>query len=387
MDELTVKLICVLIALQFLFACVFFYEKNRNVKGIGFFAKSALFLLLSFIFSSLYSSEETRVLFFIMCSCAAFSYYYTCKSFIELLAIRVKPSIQRYWLICTLGICLVLIGIDVEAYLLTSFNEIAVGIIPFTYLSYLVSKKLRYSEDIEEAFFLSGSLQFVLLGHLFYLGATILPIFTPTSLEVIQFIPDTVNNNIKAACLFWILFSHISLLISFLIMIFKFKERELKKMNETDFLTGIYNRKTFFEKISMIPNKEQCFFIMIDADFFKKINDNFGHLVGDEALKHIVETVKENISGGDIFARYGGEEFIIAISNITEEKLKSIVERIRYQMEINPLIYNGLTIPITLSIGVSKYINDDSSMSIKVADEMLYMAKENGRNQATFSFT
>jgi diguanylate cyclase (GGDEF)-like protein len=387
MDELTVKFICVLIALQFLFACVFFYEKNRNVKGMGLFAKSALFLLLSLIFSSLYSSKETRVLFFLTCSCGAFSYYYTCKSFIELLAIRIKPSIQTYWLICTLSICLVLIGLNIEAYLLTSFNEIAVGIIPFTFLSYLVSKKLRYSEAIEEAYFLAGSLQFILLGHLFYLGATIFPIFTPTSLDFMQLIPETVNNNIKAASLFWILFSHISLLISFLILIFKFKELELKKMNETDFLTGIYNRKTFFEKISMLPNKEQCFFIMIDADFFKKINDNFGHQVGDEALKHIAKTVKENISEGDIFARYGGEEFIIAISNINENELKLIVERIRYQVEINPLLYNELTIPITLSIGVSKYINNDSSMSIKVADEMLYIAKENGRNQATFSFT
>lgn len=387
MNEIAVKLICVILTLQFLFTCVFFYEKNRNVKGMGLFTKSALFLLFTFILSALYSKEESRVLFLIMCSCGVFSYYYTCKAFIELLAIRVKSSIQKYWLISTLGICMVLIGLNVEVYLLISFNEIAVGILPFLYLSYLVSKKLRYSEAIEEATFLSGSLLFVILGHLIYLGATILPIFMPTSLEIIELIPDSVNSNIKAVSLLWILCSHISLLIAFLILIFKFKELELKKVHETDFLTGVYNLKAFFDKISILPNKKQCFLIMVDADFFKKINDNFGHLVGDEALKHIAKTIKQNISEGDIFARYGGEEFIIAISNIGEDELKSIVERIRYQMEINPLIHNDLTIPITLSFGVSKYISDDSSMSIKLADDMLYKAKNNGRNQAFFSFT
>lgn len=76
----------------------------------------------------------------------------------------------------------------------------------------------------------------------------------------------------------------------------------------------IDNRKAFFEKIAKINRKSDSFLIMLDADFFKSINDKYGHVTGDEALRHIAKVVKACISKEDIFARYGGEEFIIACS-------------------------------------------------------------------------
>ena len=132
---------------------------------------------------------------------------------------------------------------------------------------------------------------------------------------------------------------------------------------------------------------DNLYFILIDADFFKKINDDFGHHVGDEALKHIASLIRGLLSKSDLFARFGGEEFIIAIANISAKNVKSVAERIREHIAQTPLLHNGVRIPITLSIGVSQFCGLDYLDDIKTADAMLYQAKDKGRNQTVFSFS
>jgi len=121
---------------------------------------------------------------------------------------------------------------------------------------------------------------------------------------------------------------------------------------------------------------------MADLDYFKKINDTFGHLAGDEALKHFVKIIKRNLRKSDYVFRIGGEEFLILLPNTELKDAVEIVERIRKNLEENLLHYDGKEIKLTASFGLvevdkNKYINE----IIKEADEKLYKAKELGRNK------
>ncbi len=125
--------------------------------------------------------------------------------------------------------------------------------------------------------------------------------------------------------------------------------------------------------------------IITDIDFFKKINDTYGHLAGDEALKHFVKIIKENLRKSDYVFRFGGEEFVILLPNTTLEEAVEIAERIRKSLENSPLIYEGKEIKITASFGV-KEVHPDEPIDkiIKEADEKLYKAKESGRNKVVY---
>ncbi|ACD67079.1 MAG TPA: sensor domain-containing diguanylate cyclase [Sulfurihydrogenibium sp.] len=154
-----------------------------------------------------------------------------------------------------------------------------------------------------------------------------------------------------------------------------------------DPLTGAFNRRGFeiiiqkLLEISQITDAPITL-AMADLDYFKKINDTFGHLAGDEALKHFVNIIKRNLRKSDYVFRIGGEEFLILLPNTELKDAVEIVERIRKDLEENSLHYDGKEIKITASFGLAevdkeKYINE----IIKKADEKLYKAKESGRNK------
>jgi diguanylate cyclase (GGDEF)-like protein len=154
-----------------------------------------------------------------------------------------------------------------------------------------------------------------------------------------------------------------------------------------DPLTGAFNRRSFeaiikkLLEISQITNAPITL-AMADLDYFKKINDTFGHLAGDEALKHFVNIIKRNLRKSDYVFRIGGEEFLILLPNIKLKDAIEVIERIRKDLEENPLHYDGKEIKITASFGLAevdknKYINE----IIKEIDEKLYKAKEMGRNK------
>ena len=149
-----------------------------------------------------------------------------------------------------------------------------------------------------------------------------------------------------------------------------------------DPLTGIYNRRHFdavLDKIYSENNAGGAFSIMIiDIDHFKRFNDTYGHDVGDEVLKTVVNTVRKNIRHNlDMFFRFGGEEFIIITSDDKDGSLK-LAEK------LNKLEYKAVE-RITISIGVAVYQKGISKTElIKIADNNLYRAKENGRNQVIY---
>jgi diguanylate cyclase (GGDEF)-like protein len=162
--------------------------------------------------------------------------------------------------------------------------------------------------------------------------------------------------------------------------------RQSKETASKDFLTGLYNRRFFFE--SGIPilekTKRKSLSIAvatIDIDFFKKINDTYGHDIGDVAIKEVANILKKHLRSSDLIARFGGEEFCILLDDISEEKALNKFEDIRAAFESNILSVSGATISYTVSIGL--YYGNACSLEdmLTLSDKALYEAKETGRNK------
>ena len=128
---------------------------------------------------------------------------------------------------------------------------------------------------------------------------------------------------------------------------------------------------------------------MSDIDFFKKVNDTYGHAVGDCVLKNVAKTIKKELREEDIASRYGGEEFIFLLPHTNIEEARIVAERLRKAIEKKKIniedynIENTKEISVTISIGVSEFNKADKMPEIlyKKADEALYQAKDGGRNR------
>ena len=155
----------------------------------------------------------------------------------------------------------------------------------------------------------------------------------------------------------------------------------LDKKATIDPLTGAKNRN-----VLSVDELEYNGILMIDIDYFKKINDEFGHINGDNSLKFLVKTIKNCIRKEDEIIRYGGEEFIVVLKNLNDiEKVKNIAETIRFNIESKSKTDSKLKKCFTISIGACIY-NSKLGLdeNIKIVDSLLYAAKNNGRNQTFF---
>jgi diguanylate cyclase (GGDEF)-like protein len=168
--------------------------------------------------------------------------------------------------------------------------------------------------------------------------------------------------------------------------------KELYKMAIIDPVTNIYNKRFFLERLKdefshAKRSKMGLSLLMIDIDFFKKVNDTHGHLAGDMLLHQLAKIVKSMVRGEDVLARYGGEEFAAILRGSKKDGAFNLAERIRLKVESSPLIFEEKKIPITISIGVASLdeVNKHSELDelIKDADEKLYQSKQNGRNRTT----
>lgn len=161
---------------------------------------------------------------------------------------------------------------------------------------------------------------------------------------------------------------------------------QIKNLANKDFLTGAYNRRYFFESGTAIflkgkrKNKPLAV-AMLDIDKFKNINDTYGHDVGDVAIKEIKRILDDTLRKSDLMARFGGEEFCILLEDILLEDTDKLFEKIRQSFESNIMNIGEKTISYTVSIGVKFGLSDSLEEMIRLSDEALYFAKENGRNQ------
>ncbi len=160
-------------------------------------------------------------------------------------------------------------------------------------------------------------------------------------------------------------------------------EKEILYLNTHDYLTGCYNR-AFFDKRAeeelerSIRYHKPVSLLMLDLDFFKKINDTYGHMAGDRVLKKVAETINGILRSSDILARFGGEEFIVLIPETTIDRAVNVAKKIRTAIEntVHPM-----TEKITASIGVVEFKADESLDDLyRRVDQQLYRAKSSGRN-------
>lgn len=164
------------------------------------------------------------------------------------------------------------------------------------------------------------------------------------------------------------------------------------KLATTDGLTELYNHRYFQEQMIMqVANCKRYntafSLILIDIDFFKKFNDTFGHQSGDAVLRQVAQKLKKNVRSTDFVCRYGGEEMSIILPNTDKEEAIITAQKICQTIAQSPFkLANDKESPVTISLGVSTYPQDGEKPSelIAHADECLYVAKENGRNQVRY---
>ncbi len=170
-------------------------------------------------------------------------------------------------------------------------------------------------------------------------------------------------------------------------------KEKIERMAITDELTGLYNRRQLFKQLEMEVKRSIRYniplgFIMIDVDYFKKVNDTYGHQTGDMVLKEIATSISDSCREVDFVARYGGEEFAVVASSADTERLRLIAERIRKSVEKKKIrCPNGIEIAVTVSLGLVSFGKEELkkieklTLLVDSADEALYRAKENGRNR------
>lgn len=170
----------------------------------------------------------------------------------------------------------------------------------------------------------------------------------------------------------------------------KIANEELRNRADLDGLTGIFNHRYFQEHLAVEfmrakRYKSPLALLLFDVDLFKKVNDNYGHVVGDVVLKQIALLLKINTRVSDIVARYGGEEFVLVLTETQLNQAYFVAEKIRNIIENHPIHYNTLNLHVTVSAGVSAMdegkVFETAFDLINSADKKLYKAKKGGRNQ------
>jgi diguanylate cyclase (GGDEF)-like protein len=166
----------------------------------------------------------------------------------------------------------------------------------------------------------------------------------------------------------------------------KVRSDRYRELSHVDNLTGIFNRLGFMQALKTLFREGRvsgCLIIM-DIDYFKKINDQHGHIAGDKTLRATAQLIAANLRKGDIFARWGGEEFVLLVPGYDVEHASALAEKLRALVEGHPFAEaDGLR--VTISIGLTVFAKTDSlSTAFMRADEALYQAKSEGRNRVVF---
>jgi two-component system, cell cycle response regulator len=164
---------------------------------------------------------------------------------------------------------------------------------------------------------------------------------------------------------------------------------ELRFRATHDVLTGVSNRAAVMDalrsELSRQVREQRSFgVILVDIDHFKNVNDTFGHLCGDEVLRGVTRRMKECMRPYDTLGRYGGEEFLIIVSDVDSNGVMALAERIRDIVESKPVLTQAGEVPVTVSLGATVSTSarsGDPQMLLRLADQALYRAKDNGRNR------
>lgn len=167
---------------------------------------------------------------------------------------------------------------------------------------------------------------------------------------------------------------------------------KLRTLTQVDALTGLYNQRYFYDSLELAVklfsrrrrgglSADFCL-IMADIDCFKKVNDTYGHVTGDSAIRYVAGLMLAHSRSSDTAFRYGGDEYALILHDTDLTAGRELAERLRKVVEQNPLVINHQRISLTVSLGVVCYDNETSASEIvQKADSCLYQAKQNGRNR------
>jgi diguanylate cyclase (GGDEF)-like protein len=171
--------------------------------------------------------------------------------------------------------------------------------------------------------------------------------------------------------------------------------KELKRLSVTDGLTRAFNHRHFQERLKTEfsrakRHQDPLACVMIDIDHFKRVNDTYGHPVGDRVLVRLVEILQEGIRGEDLVARYGGEEFVLLLPRTDQVRALHLAERIREQVAADGFsLLNGERLEFTVSLGVAGFVPGSTLATaddlLHAADVALYRAKADGRNRVALA--
>lgn len=171
------------------------------------------------------------------------------------------------------------------------------------------------------------------------------------------------------------------------------KQQELEFLAERDTLTGLYNRRKFLQlaqheldRLARVPGNIGV--LMLDLDFFKRINDQYGHPTGDLVLQQVAQRLAAHVRSTDVLARMGGEEFIVLMPNTDRAGALNLAEKLRTAVRARPLELPGLLLPIAASLGVTGLQTDQQApldSLYATADQALYTAKEQGRDRVVWA--
>jgi diguanylate cyclase (GGDEF)-like protein len=224
-------------------------------------------------------------------------------------------------------------------------------------------------------YFLASAVALIRLFHFLFSTAPVSSVFEPDPVQVLNFVVY-----------------YLALMgsgVGYLIVQNGLTYNDLALVANTDILTGVRNRRNFMEMAEhdlAVAKRtgRPLVVIMLDMDNFKKINDNFGHATGDEALRKVGEALRGTLRSVDIIGRYGGEEFCVMLADTTTDVARQSAERIRERVEGTVLMAGGVQVPLTLSIGIAEMpAHGDVTLQqlLTGADSALYQAKSAGRNR------
>jgi diguanylate cyclase (GGDEF)-like protein/PAS domain S-box-containing protein len=155
---------------------------------------------------------------------------------------------------------------------------------------------------------------------------------------------------------------------------------------ESDALTGLFNRRTIERKLqgSLAERQEEGLpfgLLFVDIDFFKRVNDTYGHEVGDQTLKMVAETLRHSLRDTDLVGRWGGEEFVVVLYGVDRRRLAAVANKLRALIELSAFHHEQNSIQVTASIGATlSQPGDTLSALVRRADQLLYRSKAAGRN-------
>lgn len=166
--------------------------------------------------------------------------------------------------------------------------------------------------------------------------------------------------------------------------------RILERKSTLDGLTRVFNRAAFDKYMqTLLEHKaalSSTFFLLLDADDFKQINDTYGHVTGDKVLQFIANAIKKSLREGDKVFRYGGEEFAVILQRTNLDGATRVSERILQTIRSNSLIYKEHKVHVTMSLSITAILQDDTTESVVTrADEGLYSAKRSGKDKIVVS--